>query len=51
MVMCILHFFKQKAKQQEEETSPIEFFRITHTNKDNIMSAKAKSAYVRNISY
>ncbi|KAK1692615.1 hypothetical protein QYE76_009312 [Lolium multiflorum] len=41
----VAHWEHLKAKQQEEETSPIEFFRITHTNKDNIMSAEAKSAY------
>ena len=48
--MFISHLFQQKAKQQEEEASPIELYKMTHTNKDDITSAEAKIAYVSNIS-
>jgi hypothetical protein len=29
------------------ETSPIEFYRLSHTNKDEMMSEEAEEAYVR----
>ena len=37
----------KRAQNEEEETSPIEFYRITHTNKEGIMSEEAADAYVR----
>jgi hypothetical protein len=33
------------------ETSPIEFYRASHTNKDGVMSADVQAAYVSNVQY
>ena len=35
------------AGNEQQETSPIEFYRLTHTNKEGIMSEEAEDAYVR----
>ena len=37
----------QNSENMEEVTSPIEFFRISHTNKDGVMTTEAQNAYVR----
>jgi hypothetical protein len=35
------------AENKERETSPIEFYRLSHTNKDKMMSKEAEEPYVR----
>ena len=51
VLMLITHLFEQKAQNQEQEISAIEFYRISHTNKDGEMTTETKEAYVRILSY
>lgn len=45
--MYLIRNVLQNSENMEEVTSPIEFFRISHTNKDGVMTTEAQNAYVR----
>ena len=40
-------YVMQKNKENSQETSPIEFYKSTHTNREGLMTEKAQAAYVR----
>ena len=46
-MLIILTLFLQKVMYYQEETSPIEFYKTSHTNRDGLMSEKSQAAYVR----
>ena len=40
-------YVMQKKKENVQETSPIEFYKSSHTNREGLMTKKTQDAYVR----